>query len=75
MRILFASDTYPPQVNGAAYFTYRLASALRQRGHQIFVLAPSASGYSCKTNVNGIRVFGISSLPIPFVAPYRFVIP
>ena len=31
LRILIACDTYPPDVNGAAVFCYRLASNLTKR--------------------------------------------
>ena len=41
LRILIASDTYPPQMNGAAIATRRLALGLARRGHQVAVVAPS----------------------------------
>lgn len=43
-RILIATDTYPPDVNGAAYFTYRLATGLAERGHDVHVACASPSG-------------------------------
>ena len=38
MKILLGNDTYPPDVNGAAYFTRRLAKGLAQRDHEVHVL-------------------------------------
>ncbi len=44
LRVLIAADTYPPDVNGAARFTERLAGGLAGRGHDVHVVAPSDSG-------------------------------
>ncbi len=40
-RVLIANDTYPPQLNGAAVATQRLAQGLARRGHQVSVVAPN----------------------------------
>ena len=42
LTILIAADTYPPHVNGAAQFGYRLANGMTGRGHNVHVLAPRA---------------------------------
>ncbi|WP_115788020.1 glycosyltransferase [Arthrobacter silvisoli] len=39
LTILIAADTYPPHVNGAAQFGYRLAKGMSERGHNVHVLA------------------------------------
>ncbi|NUP60147.1 MAG: glycosyltransferase [Pseudarthrobacter sp.] len=39
LTILIAADTYPPHVNGAAQFGYRLAKGMTARGHNVHVLA------------------------------------
>jgi 1,2-diacylglycerol 3-alpha-glucosyltransferase len=39
LTILIAADTYPPDVNGAAQFGYRLAKGMTGRGHNVHVLA------------------------------------
>jgi glycosyltransferase involved in cell wall biosynthesis len=41
LRIIIAGDTFPPDVNGAANFTERLAVGLAQRGHQVHIIAPA----------------------------------
>ncbi|MEE2521757.1 glycosyltransferase [Pseudarthrobacter sp. J75] len=42
LTILIAADTYPPHVNGAAQFGYRLAKGMTSRGHDVHVLAGRA---------------------------------
>ncbi len=44
IRVLIATDTYPPDVNGAGYFTHRLAAGLAERGHDVHVVCASATG-------------------------------
>lgn len=39
LTILIAADTYPPHINGAAQFGYRLAKGMTGRGHNVHVLA------------------------------------
>ncbi len=39
LTILIAADTYPPHINGAAQFSYRLAKGMTGRGHNVHVLA------------------------------------
>lgn len=39
LRIVIAADTYPPDVNGAAVFCHRLATAMSERGHEVHIMA------------------------------------
>lgn len=39
LTILIAADTYPPHINGAAQFSFRLAKGMTGRGHNVHVLA------------------------------------
>lgn len=43
LRVLIAADTYPPDINGAARFTERLAGGLVRNGNDIHVIAPAIS--------------------------------
>lgn len=78
MKILIATDTYPPQVNGAAQFTYRIAHILAKRSHVVQVLAPSRTWGTEEYTTGGVTVVGIPSIPLyvnnmrvaaPFLAP------
>ncbi|MHA7239226.1 glycosyltransferase [Arthrobacter sp. TMS1-12-1] len=53
LTILIAADTYPPNVNGAAQFGYRLAKGMTGRGHAVHVLAPGASSGPSFTEPDG----------------------
>lgn len=48
LRILIATDTFPPDINGAARFARDHAVRLARRGHDVHVIAPSPtfSGFS-----------------------------
>lgn len=39
LKIVIAADTYPPDVNGAAVFCYRLATAMTERGHEVHIIS------------------------------------
>lgn len=43
MRVLIGADTFPPDVNGSARFSERLAAGLAERGHDVHVMAPATS--------------------------------
>lgn len=71
MKILIATDTYYPDVNGAAYFTYRLASALAKKGHNVSVLCPSRSFKNTVVENKGVMVYGVRSVPIMVYKNFR----
>ncbi len=73
MNILLVSDTYYPHVNGASYFTYRLANALAARGHRVSVVTPASSWKDTQTSENGVTVYRVRSLMIPGQAVYRWL--
>ena len=71
MKILIATDTYHPDVNGAAYFTYRLATTLTKRGHHVFVMCPSRSFKNTVSDDEGVIVYGIRSIRLPIYLNFR----
>lgn len=75
MRILIGADTYYPGVDGASYFTQRLATGLKARGHQVLVIAPSRSLKSEYFSHDGVEIFGVSSWPTVLHKFYRFTPP
>ncbi|MGA2076568.1 MAG: glycosyltransferase [Terriglobia bacterium] len=57
--LLIASDTYHPDVNGAAYFSYRLATLLAARGHEVSVICPARGLRQRSAWQEGVRVLAV----------------
>lgn len=75
LRILIGAETYPPDVNGAANFTERLATGLARRGHDVHVVAPSPVGEPITTRRAGVTVHGIRSHRYPFHPDFQVCMP
>nr|WP_188549820.1 glycosyltransferase [Sediminivirga luteola] len=56
LRIAIPTETFPPEINGAARFAERLASGLAGRGHDVHVIAPSPTGRPGVSEYEGVTV-------------------
>ena len=74
MKILITHDTFYPNVDGASYFTQRLASGLAARNHDVLVIAPGQKFKSYYDDLENVKVYWVLSIPI-IVANYRFSAP
>ncbi|SFW85726.1 glycosyltransferase [Amycolatopsis australiensis] len=75
LRVLIGADTFPPDINGAAFFAARLARGLARRGHDVHVVCPSTRGRAGTEQRDGYTVHRLRSRPIPFHGGYRFCTP
>lgn len=75
MKILIGHDTYPPDVNGAARFTERLAIGMLGRGHEVHVIAPSTTGRAFTEEQDGIIVHRMPSHRYPLVDQFQICMP
>lgn len=75
MKILIGHDTYPPDVNGAARFTERLAIGMRGRGHDVHIIAPSTTGRPFTEEQDDIIVHRLPSHRYPTVQQFRICLP
>ncbi|WP_394250113.1 glycosyltransferase [Arthrobacter pityocampae] len=76
LTILIAADTYPPNVNGAAQFGYRLAKGMAGRGHTVHVLAPRPSNGPSVTEPDGDwSVHRLRSHSVPTHDYWRICLP
>lgn len=76
LTILIACDTYPPHLNGAAQFGYRLARGLNRRGHDVHVLAPNdVDGGSHSDLDGGWPVHRLRSHGVPTHEYWRICLP
>ena len=74
MRIVLATDAFPPVCGGSGWSTYELARGLRSRGHTITIVQPrprTPRGVR-ETTYDGLKVleFGAPAPPIPYVRNY-----
>ncbi|WP_084961265.1 glycosyltransferase [Thermoactinospora rubra] len=74
-RILISTDTYPPDVNGAAYFTHRLATGLAARGNEVHVVCQSADGPARTEMVDGVVLHRLRSAPLVVHPTMRVTVP
>jgi glycogen synthase len=72
MRVLVATDSFPPNCGGSGWSTYELARGLRARGHELHIVQPRP-GHPDGTREYGgfvVRELGVFAPPIPFVRNY-----
>lgn len=72
MRILIATDAFPPASGGSGWSTYELARGLRARGHQIVVVQPYSERDPAPQSYDGFAVEGFPAFAprVPFVRNY-----
>ncbi|GAA5063088.1 glycosyltransferase involved in cell wall biosynthesis [Thermocatellispora tengchongensis] len=74
-RVMIATDTYPPDVNGAAYFTHRLATGLAARGNDVHVVCASDDGKARTERVEGVLVHRLRSARLMVHPTMRVSVP
>ncbi|HEY6933100.1 MAG TPA: glycosyltransferase [Marmoricola sp.] len=75
MRILIATDSYPPDLSGSAVFTQRLARGLAARGHEVHLVCASDTGETHTVVEDHVRLHRLWSLPILIHPRVRFTPP
>ena len=75
LRIVIGAETFPPDVNGAATFAYRLAAGLAGRHHDVHVICPSPTDVWGKEELDGITVHRVRSQTTVFDRSFRLVMP
>jgi glycosyltransferase involved in cell wall biosynthesis len=73
--VLITTDTYPPDVNGAAYFTHRLASGLVARGTEVHLACASDQGPPRTEIMDGVVVHRLRSAPLLVHPTMRIAVP
>jgi len=78
MRVLYCTDTYPPQVNGVSVVTALTVAGMRARGWDVEILAPrypTASASVFAATVGGGEpesgLTTLASVPLPFYPEVR----
>src|SRR5262245_55106049 len=80
-RVLYCTDTYPPQVNGVSVVTALSVSGLRERGWEVSVVAPRyptslPNPFSQEEEpARRERVVGVANIPLPVYPDIRLAVP
>jgi phosphatidylinositol alpha 1,6-mannosyltransferase len=73
MRVLYCTDTYPPQVNGVSVVTAISVAGLRERGWDVHLIAPKyPNGAACDADPN---MMAMPSVALPLYPDVRLVAP
>jgi phosphatidylinositol alpha 1,6-mannosyltransferase len=82
MRVLYCTDTYPPQVNGVSVVTALSVSGLHRRGWQCAVVAPRYPDATRQewgdAGLNGgeeAELVSVASMPMPRYPEVRLALP
>jgi glycogen synthase len=72
MRILIATDSFPPRCGGSGWSTYELARGLRARGHDIVTVQPRPGQPHGHREYDGFEVeeFGSAAPSVPYLRNY-----
>ena len=72
MRLLIATDAFPPTSGGSGWSTYELARGLRARGHHITIVRTYSERDPKPGDYDGFTVRGFAAFapPVPFVRNY-----
>jgi glycogen synthase len=72
MKVLIATDSFPPDCGGSGWSTYELARGLRSRGHGVHIVQPRPGRPDGERDYDGFRVreAGVFAPAIPFVRNY-----
>ena len=74
MRILLATESYYPNIDGGAVARRNLAMRMKKRGHEVGVVAPGFERKNYEEELDGIRVFRVSGRTLPIYSDYKFCI-
>ena len=72
LRATVVTETYPPELNGAAMTVGRLTEALVERGHHVELVRPRQAGEGSASNHRGVSLRLVPGLPIPLYRALRF---
>ena len=74
MRILIATDSFPPRCGGSGWSTYELCRGLRARGHDLIIVKPIPGGQPGirEAEYDGFRVrqLGFTAPNVPYLRNY-----
>ncbi|UCG68627.1 MAG: glycosyltransferase [Thermoplasmata archaeon] len=74
MKILLATESYHPNIDGGAIARRNLAIRLKKRGHEVGVVAPGFRLENYEEYLDGIRIFRVAGRTLPIYTDYKFCV-
>jgi glycosyltransferase involved in cell wall biosynthesis len=74
MRILLATESYYPNIDGGAVARRNLAIRLKTKGHAVAVVAPGLKPKNYEEEIDGIKIYRASGRILPLYPEYRFCV-
>ena len=74
MRVLLATESYYPNIDGGAVARRNLAIRLKKMGHDVAVVAPGFRPRNYMEELDGITVFRVSGRTLPVYTDYKFCV-
>ncbi len=72
MRILFATESYYPNIDGGAIAQHNLVLELKKHGHEICVIAPGYSHKSIIEKEDGTTIYRTKGIKLPLYMEGRY---
>ena len=72
MKILLATESYYPNIDGGAIAQHNLVLELRKRGHEVGVIAPGFKHKSTVEKEDGTTIFRTKGIKLPLYMKGRY---
>jgi glycosyltransferase involved in cell wall biosynthesis len=72
MKILLATESYYPNIDGGAIAQYNLVNELNKRGHEIIVITPGTSKRNKVEKIQGVTVYRTRAVRLPLYMNGRY---
>src|SRR5262245_11993924 len=66
LRVAFVTETYPPEIGGAAMCAGRFVEALLARGHSVQLVRPRQGHERGALGSRGLETLLVPGVPVPF---------
>ncbi len=72
MKILLATESYYPNIDGGAIAQHNLAQELVKKNHEIWIIAPGTSFKNTVEEENGTKIFRTRAVKVPLYMNNRY---
>ena len=72
MKILLATESYYPNIDGGAVAQHNLAIELKKRGHEVCVIAPGLSYKNKVEKEDGTTIYRTKGVKLPLYMKGRY---